>query len=167
MEHTEPIKMQCPHCGGTDCFEETQTIPTPMGDGEQEVTSWMCMDCGYTSTSLNEDGSPIVEGYELTTAELIKDLRWVDPATNLVWYPIILNFPSFGIIFPDGTSKNDWTWMAAPAIDISEEERQKYPIPGQPGEFYARRISMEEGEHFLKDQFYDACRFIGFVQEQA
>lgn len=167
MEHTEPTKGKCPHCGGTECFEENQVIPGAQDSStDQLVTSWMCMDCGYTSTTLNEEGSEIIMQYEGSTAELIRDLRWVDPETNLVWYPIILNFPSFGIIFPDGTSKDNWTWMAAPAIDIPEEEREKFPIPGQPGQFYARRIDMNGGEHFLKDQFYDACKYIGFVQEE-
>lgn len=165
MEHTEPNKVACPHCGGVQCFEENQSIPTPTGDSEQLVTSWMCMDCGYTSTTLNQEGSEVVIGYEESTAELIKDLRWVDENTNLVWYPIILNFPTFGIIFPDGTNRDNWMWMAAAAVDISEEDKEKYPVPGQPGQFYSRRIDMEGGEHFMRDQFYDACKYIGFIQD--
>ena len=124
----------------------------------------MCMECGYTSTTLNEEGSLVVETYEQGTAELIKDLRWVDPNTNLVWYPIVLNFPSFGIIFPDGTNKDNWAWRAAPAVDISEEEQKKYPIPGQKDQYYTKRIDMNSSELFEADQFYDACKFLGFIQ---
>ena len=83
MEDSNPIKTTCPHCGGAQCFEENQTIPgASEGDTDQLVTSWMCMDCGYTSTTLNEEGSEVIQGYEDSTAELIKDLRWVDPSTN-------------------------------------------------------------------------------------
>jgi hypothetical protein len=122
------------------------------------------MECGYTSTSLNKEGSEVVQRYEESTAELIKALRWVDPKTNLVWYPIVLNFPSFGIIFPDGTSASEWNWKAAPAVDITEEERTKYPIPGTKDQFYERRIDMKQGKDFASADFYHACKFLGFIQ---
>jgi len=154
---TEPTKIKCPHCGEDHCFEESQTL-----DG-QEVISYMCVSCGYTSTTLNEEGSSLISGYEETTAELIKELRWVD-SNNKVWYPLVLNFPSFGIIFPDGTSKDDWCWMAAPAVDIPVEDQKKYPIPGQKDAYYTRRVDMEKGLRFDNKEFYNACKFIGFIQ---
>lgn len=155
----EPTKITCPHCGSHECFVETQDMP----DGTK-VDSYMCMECGYTTTTLNIDGSDFLKEYEEATAELIKDLRWVDPNTNLVWYPIVLNFPSFGIIFPDGTNKNDWSWRAAPAIEIPAEDAEKYPIPGQPGQYYTRRIDMSQGQLFDSKDFYNACKFLGFIQ---
>jgi len=165
MEYTnEPTKIICPHCGGKHCFEDNQDIPTPDGSSTEVVSSWMCTDCGYTSTTLNKDESKLINEYEEVTAELIKALRWVDVKTNLVWYPIVLNFPTFGIIFPDGTGKDDWTWMAAPAVDIAQESQSNFPIPGQPGAFYARRVDMESGKHFSRDEFTQACEFIGFIQ---
>jgi hypothetical protein len=124
----------------------------------------MCLECGYTTTTLNVEGSAVVQQIEESTAELIKDLRWVDTKTNLVWYPIVLNFPSFGIIFPDGTSKDSWGWRAAPAVEISAEDREKYPIPGQPGEFYTKRVDMGQGQLFASEDFYTACKFLGFIQ---
>lgn len=164
MEHqsvssTEPNKIVCPHCGSHNCFEEIQTLP----DGT-EVKSYMCLECGYTTTTLNVDGSSVIKGYEESTAELIKALRWVDPKTNLVWYPIVLNFPSFGIIFPDGTGADDWSWKAAPAIDIPTEEQKNYPIPGQKDQYYTRRIDMGKGQTFANNDFYNACKFLGFIQ---
>ena len=155
----EPIKTICPHCGSHECFEERETLPD-----DTRVNSYMCMDCGYTSTTLNEEGSLVVETYEQSTAELIKGLRWVDPNTNLVWYPIVLNFPSFGIIFPDGTNKDNWAWRAAPAVDVPEAEQTKYPIPGQKDQYYTRRIDINSSQLFETTQFYDACKFLGFVQ---
>jgi Zn ribbon nucleic-acid-binding protein len=155
----EPIKVKCPHCGANECFEETQTMPD-----NTTVKSYMCVSCGYTSTTLNEVGSQVIKHYEENTAEIIKDLKWVDPNTNLIWYPIVLNFPSFGIIFPDGTGVHDWTWKAAPAIDIPEEDQKKYPIPGETDKFYTRKVNMEAGKSFAKDDFYNACKFLGFIQ---
>ena len=156
---TEPTKITCPHCGSHECFNQMEGLPDT-----SVVESYMCMECGYTSTTLNKEGSEVVARYEESTAELIKALRWVDPATNLVWYPIVLNFPSFGIIFPDGTDENNWMWKAAPAVDITDEEKGKYPIPGQPGQYYERRIDMKQGQDFAPADFYTACKFLGFIQ---
>lgn len=154
----EPIKVKCPHCGSEQCFKETQAL------SEKEfVDSYMCIGCGYTTTSLNKEGSQMIKEYEETTAELVKDLRWVDD-NKLVWYPLVLNFPSFGIIFPDGVSKDSWKWTAAPAVDISAEEQKNYPIPGQQDQYYTRRIDMKLGKSFDNTDFYGACKFIGFIQ---
>lgn len=160
----EPTKITCPHCNSNQCFEETQMIEGTSADTQESVNSYLCVGCGYTTTTLNQVRSEIIAKYENTTAELIKDLRWIDPNTDLVWYPIVLNFPTFGIIFPDGTNVADWTWMAAPAVDIAEESQSNFPIPGQPGKFYTRRVDMESGQHFSKDEFTKACEFIGFIQ---
>jgi hypothetical protein len=124
----------------------------------------MCISCGYTSTTLNVEGSNVIKHYEETTAELIKDLRWLDPKTNLVWYPIVLNFPSYGIIFPDGTNKHDWKWKAAPAVDIPEEEQKNFPIPHMKGSYYTRRVDMSASKVFEPHAFHDACVSIGFIQ---
>lgn len=157
MHQSQPNKIICKHCGEHHCFEEeTQTQ-----DG-QMAKSYMCTNCGYTTTTLNVEGGGVVTGYEEQTAQIIKDLRWVDDE-NLVWYPIVLNFPSVGIIFPQGTSKDDWSWVTAPAVLIPEEDRQKYPIPGSEGEFYKKKVDMSQQKQFAADKFYDACKHVGFI----
>lgn len=156
METTR--KVTCKHCGSEHhCFEEVTQLPT----GE-DVVSYLCVSCGYTTTTMNVVDSPMIEEYESTTAQLIKDLRWVDD-TNLVWYPIVLNFPSTGIVFPDGKSVGDWHWVAAKAIDIPEKDQERFPIVGRPGEFYKRRIDMENKQQYPKDNFYEACKSVGFI----
>lgn len=162
QSNMDPIKVECPHCGSSQCFKDTQDLEQP-GKMPESVDSYMCVDCGYTTTTLNVEGSQTIKEYEETTAELIKDLRWIDQ-NNLVWYPIILNFPSFGIIFPNGTSKDNWNWTAAPAIDIPAEDQKNYPIPGHTDKFYTRRIDMKLGKSFANNDFYNACKFIGFIQ---
>jgi hypothetical protein len=157
MHQSQPSKITCKHCGGSHCFEEE----TAGSDGS-EVTSYMCIDCGYTTTTLNVEGSEVIQYYEETTAQLIKDLRWVDD-TNLVWYPLVLNFPSVGIIFPDGHNKEDWWWTTAPAVDVSEEEKAKYPVPGTQGQYYKRRVDMNQRKSFPKNQFREASKHVGFI----
>tara|TARA_R110000744_G_scaffold1628_6_gene5799 strand:+ start:2383 stop:2880 length:498 start_codon:yes stop_codon:yes gene_type:complete len=153
----QPEKVTCKHCGGHRCYKEDTTLPE--GDS---ATSYMCVDCGYTTTSLNVEGSPTITQYEEHTAKLIKDLRWVDDK-NLVWYPIVLNFPSVGIIFPDGNNKLDWWWTTAPSVDVKEEEKEKYPIPGSDGMYYNKRVDINKKEKFASTQFYEACKSVGFI----
>jgi hypothetical protein len=155
----EPTKIICPHCNSNQCFEDTQKDPSGI-----EVSSYMCVSCGYTSTTLNHESSEMIKQYEESTAELVRDLRWID-SKGFVWYPIILNFPSFGIIFPDGTDKDNWSWKAAPAVEVKPEDQKKYPIPGQKDQYYTKRIDMAAGKEFKSNEFYDACKFIGFIQE--
>lgn len=157
MHQSQPSKITCKHCGGSQCFKEDTIGP----DGNA-ATSYMCVDCGYTTTTLNVEGSEMVQFYEETTAQLIKDLRWVDDE-NLVWYPIVLNFPSVGIIFPDGQNSSDWWWTTAPAVDVTEEEKTKYPVPGVEGQYYKRRVDMSQRKSFPKNEFYDACKHVGFI----
>ena len=156
-QQEQPEKIVCKHCGQHTCYKENTELP----DGSK-ATSYMCVSCGYTTTSLNTDGSPTIQQYEETTAKLIKDLRWVDDK-NLVWYPIVLNFPNVGIIFPDGNSKLDWWWTTAPSVDVSEEEKEKYPIPGSDSQYYKKRVDMTQKEKFASTQFNDACKHVGFI----
>jgi hypothetical protein len=157
MHQSQPSKIVCKHCGDHSCFEEE----TQNKEGDL-AKSYMCTSCGYTTTTLNKEGSDVVKGYEETTAQIIKDLRWVDDE-ELVWYPIVLNFPSVGIIFPQGTSKSNWTWVTAPATLIPEEDKEKYPIPGVEGEFYKKKVDMSQQKEFAPHQFYDACKQVGFI----
>jgi len=156
----DPNKVTCPHCQHPNCFEEASTLP----QGEV-VNSYMCLNCGYTTTTLNVEKSVVIEEYEKGTAELIKALRWVDPQTSLVWYPIVLNFPSTGMIFPDGVDASDWKWMVAPAVSIPLNEQKKYPIKSQPGSYYTKKIDLKKGKLFAPNAFYEAAKSVGFIQE--
>lgn len=148
-------KIVCPHCGSHNCFVEEIN----------GVKSYLCMECGYSTNGYFKEGSESLIANEMSLPELFKELRWVDPQTNLVWFPTVLNFPTIGIVFPDGTNKDDWKWRAAPAVDVPQEEQMNYPIPGQPGQFYTKKVSMEASRLFLSDQFYQACKYVGFIRE--
>ena len=151
-------KIACAHCTQLLCYVEQA-----VNHNKETAHSFMCVGCGYTSTTLNVDQSDLIKTYEENTAELIKQLRWVDPRTNLVWYPIVLNFPSTGMVVPDGISKDDWKWMAAPGIDIPLNQQKRYPIPGQRGQYYTKRVDLRKGRHFAPSKFADAIKFVGFL----
>lgn len=128
-----------------------------------EVTSYLSLKCGYTTNSLFKIGSTTIDEVDMNTAELIKSLKFSDEGKGLIWYPVVINFPSRGMIFPDGTNTTDWKWCYAPAIEIPEGERQKYPVAGSKGEYHTKRIDMSAREYFEQDDFKSACIKLGMI----
>ena len=47
------------------------------------------------------------------------------------------------------------------AIDIPEEEQEKYPDPTNPGTFYKKRMDMESMKRYDKLCFMDAAEELG------
>lgn len=151
-------KIECPHCNSNNCFQEDYKVET------NTLSSYMCMNCGYTTTTLYKKDSQIIEDYEKQCPDLFKDLKFHDTKTDLIWYPIVLNFPDLGLVFPDGTNAFDWKWRAVPMIKVSEDEKEKYPIPSQPGKFYESRADMESSRTYAPSMFQDACKFLNIIQ---
>lgn len=152
-------KINCPHCGSQNCFQEEYAV------AENKLSSYLCMGCGYTTTTMNTISSEFVAEFEKTCPDLFKDIRFHDKETDLVWYPTVLNFAEYGLIFPDGTKADDWKWRAVPVVPVPEDERQKYPIPNEPGKFYETKADMNASKLFERSEFSDACSFLNIIQK--
>jgi Zn ribbon nucleic-acid-binding protein len=148
-------KIECPVCKQIECYVEA----------ESGIDSYLCVGCGYTTTSKHVHNSIDLRQWEQVTAEIIKASKFVDTNTNLVWYPSVLNFPSKGLIFPDGTNESNWKWRMAPVVQIPEEERTKYPVPGKKDEYYSSRINMGGSKLFERNEFKTACEELGILQK--
>ncbi len=134
------------------------------------------MTSGYTSnTTMTLDSEALEKTLELT-ADLIKDLRQdhVPPGggDKLAWFPTVITMPEKGMIFPEpvkGTAtvegKPDWKWTCVKAIDIPENEREKYPDPTNPGTFYKKRMDMKNMKRFDKLCFMDAAEELGMFEK--
>jgi ribosomal protein L37E len=138
----------CRKCGSDACYEV---------QGE-DIISWSCMGCGFSTNTYMMSNTEIIKEFDTHHPELIKDIKFTDKE-GLVWYPIILNTPEIGIIFPDGTSAKNWKWAFAPAVKIPESEKQNYPVAGAPGKFQEYRIDMKKVKHF------DQRNYIGALEE--
>ena len=99
-----------------------------------------------------------------TLPELYKDLAWTDPETGLIWLPNTINQPELGMIFANGSSISNWGWAAVKAIKVSEEDKEKYPIPGKPGEFMKYRMDMKNLKMFEERDYIEALDYIGIFQ---
>jgi hypothetical protein len=140
--------VECKRCGGNACYEQQPT---------EEVTTWLCMACGFTTSTLMTPGSSVVDDAVATAPELYKDLLFEDVNKN-VWLPSTLTLPKKGMVFADGTSKSDWKWAAAKAVEIKEEEKSKFP------EGQTHKVDMKNIEHFGQREYMDALESIGFFR---
>ena len=142
----------CPVCGDEhSCFEDVQ----------ENFSSFMCFNCGMMSHSgYTEDKVETMEH----TSQLIRDLAFKDHERDIYLYPSVVNMGKLGIIYPDG-SPHDWGWRMARVVQVSEEEKEKYPIPGKDGEYYTERLDVDHAMEFGKFEFLDACKAMGIVKD--
>ena len=147
--------IDCPCCNSNACYESQFTTE------EGPITTWLCMTCGMTTNTSMEDGSDILEESFELTAEIIKDNKQVHD--NLVWLLTVITMPDKGMIFPEPVkgAENEWLWTVVKAIPIIEEEKEKFPNPNQPGEYYKTKMDMKNLKRFNKLEFMDAAEELG------
>ena len=63
-------KVTCPHCGSKNCFESLEEAT--------DVTSWLCLSCGYTTNTFFTEESQHLESSFKTAPTLIKELQFID-----------------------------------------------------------------------------------------
>lgn len=136
----------CPHCGGNACYEQQIN---------EEVTTSFCFGCGYSTSTLMNEGGELVNKTLEASPELYKDLMFVDE-NKKVWFPSTVTLPNKGMVFLDGTAKNSWRWAAVNSIPIPEEEKEKFP-KGQTTKMDMKNISYFEKEDFM--EALDAIKF--------
>lgn len=143
--------VECNRCGGNACYE--QHIGT-------DVTTWFCVGCGFTSSTLMDKGGKVAETLKSSSPELYRDLMFED-VNGRVWAPATVTVPNKGMVFLDGTSKQDWQWSAVNSIAITEEDRKskKFPIDQQ------MKMDMKNMKKFSQRDFIDALEYINFFKE--
>ncbi len=125
---------------------------------DDKVSSYLDFGSGFTTTTLMKEDSELVTNAIETSPELFKDIRKKD-SEGRVWFPATITVPNSGMVFADGTSKEDWGWSAVKSIDLSEEEINSGRFPaGQ-----TTKMDINNAKKFPKDKgFIDALEEIGF-----
>ena len=154
MNHEEIIDY--PKSGGDLCYK-IQITP--------DINNFMSLSCGFYTNSLMKEGEEFYQQTIESLPELHKDLAWKDPKTDLIWLPNVINEQSKGMIFANGTSIRDWHWAAVKAIELTEEEQKKYPIPGKKGEYMKYRMDMKNLKEFHERDYIEALSYIGILPE--
>jgi len=137
--------VDCKRCGGNACYE--QNI-------DESTTTWMCMGCGFTTSTLMSKDGEVVNNALATSPELYKDLMHEDK-NGRVWLPATITLPAKGMVFIDGTSKKDWKWAAVNAIPLQEGDKKV-------AEDQTHKMDMKNVKHFKQNDFMDALEMIGF-----
>jgi len=133
--------------GSNACYEQT------FDNNGESVTTWLCFGSGFTTSTLMTKNSPTVENAIKTSPELYKDLMFED-TNGRVWLPATITLPEKGMVFIDGTSKENWKWAGVKAIPISEQDKKV-------DENQTHKMDMKNLKHFEQKDFMEAADFIG------
>ena len=145
----------CPHCGSDACY---------VVENAPEIKTYSCFGCGFTTNSLMKEGEEFYEQQLEVLPELYKDVMFEDE-NGLKWMPTTINVPTQGMVFYNGTNPEDAKWAGVQAVEVTEEEKEKYPIKNKPGQYYTHRMDMSTMKPFEMRDFMDALTYIGVLPE--
>ena len=143
----------CNRCGSNACYKQ---------EVNESVNNFMCYGCGFVSNTLMKEGEVFWEEQKMKLPELLKDLIFEDE-NNQFWIPHTINIEDKGMVFANGSEISNWKWTAVKAVDVLEEQKEKYPIPGKNGEYYLKRMDMENGKSFEERDYMEALSYIGVL----
>lgn len=140
----------CRKCGSPLCYERH------LGG----VISWDCIQCGFNTNTLLLVNTEAVVSYESMIPTLFRDIKFVDQ-DGFVWFPTTITKEGVGIIFPDGTSKDNWFWAFAPHIPVTEDEKERFKK--KEGGYHKYKTDMKNVLHFDKEYFSRALEAAGLI----
>jgi hypothetical protein len=147
--------INCTRCGSDACYVD---------EVNQDIKTYFCYGCGFQTNSLMKEGEEFYEQQISILPELYKDLFQKD-ADGKFWMPSTVNIPTQGMGFANGTSAFSWNWAAVKAVKVSDDEKEKYPIPGKEGQYYEFRMDMSTLQEFPERDYMEALSYIGVLPE--
>ena len=152
--------IKCNRCEGDACY--IQKIG--------KITLYSCYGCGFQTSTVMKKGEKFFEEQMDILPELYKALLGED-AEGLVWMPQTVNLPQNGMVFATAArdfgeeggevNQDNYEWAGVKAVEITEEEKHKFPIPKKEGEFYEWRMDMTTEKRFAHNDFVEALDYIG------
>ena len=142
--------VECGRCNGNACYEQVLS---------EKLTTWLCLGCGFTSSTELVKGSKVITDAIETSPELYKDLMFED-SNKQTWLPSTVTLPAKGMVFIDVTNKSNWKWSSVKAIEITEEERKIKQFPSD----QTYRMDMKNSKQFGQKDFMDALDAMGFFE---
>lgn len=138
--------VQCKVCGKDTALEEEYN----------EITSWLCINCGYMSNTTLVENSPEL----LQSPQTIQDEKVWDDERKIYWILSVINMPKRGLLFPELVGGNI-IWTLVPIVEISDEERKNYPIGDNSGKFHTHKMEPSLSKKYPR--FYDAIKELGAI----
>ncbi len=133
--------IECTRCGSDACYKQ---------EINQEITLEMCLGCGFQHNSIMVSGSQFLQEQMETLPELYKALLDEEEESSKIWMPTTINIQDKGMIFAEGTSRDNWAWAAVKST-LNEEKEYK--------------TDMSTAKHFPERDFIGALSHIGILPE--
>jgi len=141
----------CPRCGSDACYDNQES---------PNLINRMCYGCGFmTHNYMKEDSEFLQEQIEVLP-ELYKDLIFIDD-NGYHWMPSTVNLPDKGMVYVNGKNTEEWNWTAVPTIEVPEEDKERFPIKGQPGKYHTHKMDHSLAKHFAERDYMEALDYIG------
>lgn len=140
---------ECTRCGSDACYTQEVT---------KDISIEMCYGCGFQSNSIIKKGNEFFNLQFENLPELYKELMDEEEETGKIWMPTIINLKDKGMVFADGTGRNNWRWAAVKSVEIPKEEQEKFKE-----EKY--KADMSTIKHFIEREFIEALSYIGVLPE--
>lgn len=134
-------------------------------DPDTNTTSYMCMESGWTTSDHMKIGSELVQTFEENCTELMRKSRIDDEERGLVWFPVFMQMPN-AMLYCAGDNMSSLKWEVATVVNISEDDKEKYPIPGRPGEYYTSKLDIENAKQYDKLDFETALNELYDIVEK-
>ena len=139
--------------GSNACYEQLYEQ-----EGKQ-IKTWLCFGSGFTTSTLMTEGSKVVTDLLETSPELYKDLLHTDEEKR-VWAPATITLPEKGMVFLDGSNKDQWKWASVRSVPITEEDRKTKSFPSD----QTHKMDMKNIKHFEQNDFMTALENIDFYK---
>jgi hypothetical protein len=146
----------CARCGSDACYVQ---------EVNESIKNYMCYGCGFQTNSLMKKDEVFFEEQIETLPNLYKELMGEDDEGK-IWMPSTVNLPEKGMVFANGKNASVWTWGAVKAVPVTDEDKEKYPIPGKKGEYYKFRMDMDTLKNFDESDYMEALDYIGVFENQ-
>ena len=140
---------ECTRCSSDACYTQEVT---------KDINIEMCYGCGFQSNSVIKKGNDFFNQQFENLPELYKELMDEEEETGKIWMPTIINLKDKGMVFADGSGRDNWRWAAVKAVEIPKEEQEKYK-----GEKH--KADMSTIKHFIEREFIEALSYIGVLPE--
>ena len=139
----------CKKCGSDACYSQ---------EVNESINNYQCMGCGFISNSLMKKDTDFYKEQSEMLPELYKDLLYEDEDGG-IWMPSTVNIPTMGMVFANGTNKDDWYWSAVNSVPvITEEDKEKYVK--KDGTPYEHRMDMENIKNYSEKDYMEALEQI-------
>lgn len=140
----------CGACEGSLCYQ--QVI-------DEHTTTWMCFNCGWSSSTAMYKGSPAVNNILKTAPDLYKDIL-IEDRQGRIWAPATIVNPEVGMVFVDGTTASNWRWASVKAIPLTKRERRR---PERRG--HTHKMDMKSIKYFERNEFLEAMDYANLLGE--